>query len=258
MKKYTILLGILLICVGFIFVFAGCATQEEAVREEPEQPSEEIAEEEGPAGEAEEAVVEEEPKEMEVVQRIDSDGDGVYDEEDQCADSPRGTTVDEFGCPQDSDRDGVYNGLDKCPDTVAGVPVDDRGCPTVQPSGKLAMYKVVLEFDSDSSSVRPVYYMRFRDQVEEIKKSHPYLEVLKVEVKGHSDRTGGKKYNFVLSERRAQAVRTYLASQFGVDPGIISVKAFGESDPVASNRTRAGRQKNRRVDIYITVKNLSE
>jgi OOP family OmpA-OmpF porin len=261
MKKYAIVFGILFICMGFIIMFGGCATQEEAVKEEAEQPKEEVAEAEPvekPAEEPVEAAEPEEEKDIEIVQRIDSDGDGIYDDADQCAESPAGAQVDEFGCPKDSDRDGVYDGIDRCPGTVSGVPVDSMGCPVVKPSGETARYKLVLEFDSDSSSVKPIYYIQFKNRVEEIKKANPYLEVLRVEVKGHSDRTGKEAYNFALSERRAQAVRTFIFSQFGVDPGIIKVQAFGEKSPVASNRTRSGRQKNRRVEVYVTVNNIAE
>ena len=126
----------------------------------------------------------------------------------------------------------------------------------MQPSGKTARYKVVLEFNSDSSSVRPIYYIQFKNQVEDIKKANPYLEILRVVVKGHADSTGTVRYNYALSERRAQAVKTFIFSQFGVDPDIIEVQAFGEKSPLASNRTREGRQKNRRVEVLVTVKNV--
>jgi len=256
MKKHVIAFGILFICVGFIIMFSGCATQEEAVKEAAEQPQEEVVAEpvEEPEKEAEPA--EEEPKDIEIVQRIDSDDDGIADDADKCDESPPGAQVDEFGCPKDGDKDGVYDGIDKCPGTVRGVPVDSMGCPAAKPSGKTARYKLVLEFDSDSSSVRPIYYIQFKNRFEEIKKANPYLEVLRVEVKGHSDGTGKGAYNFALSQRRAQAVRTFIFSQFGVDPGIIKAQAFGEKNPVASNRSRSGRQKNRRVEVYVTVKNL--
>lgn len=60
---------------------------------------------------------------------LDSDGDGVPDAKDTCANTPRGCQVDANGCPIDSDHDGVCNGLDKCPDTPAGTQVDANGCP---------------------------------------------------------------------------------------------------------------------------------
>ncbi len=60
---------------------------------------------------------------------LDSDGDGVYDGLDQCPDTPAGAVVDGVGCPLDSDGDGVYDGLDRCPDTPRGAIVDSVGCP---------------------------------------------------------------------------------------------------------------------------------
>lgn len=60
---------------------------------------------------------------------LDSDGDGVFDYLDQCPNTPAGAAVDSKGCPLDSDGDGVYDYLDQCPDTPAGAPVDTKGCP---------------------------------------------------------------------------------------------------------------------------------
>lgn len=60
---------------------------------------------------------------------LDRDGDGVYDELDQCPDTPAGVAVDTIGCPLDSDGDGVADYLDECPETPPEVTVDDKGCP---------------------------------------------------------------------------------------------------------------------------------
>jgi len=64
-----------------------------------------------------------------VASRMDSDGDGVFDEADQCPDTPKGVQVDANGCPVDSDGDGIPDYLDRCPDTPRGVQVDANGCP---------------------------------------------------------------------------------------------------------------------------------
>ncbi len=61
---------------------------------------------------------------------VDSDGDGVPDKKDQCADTPRGAHVDVNGCPTDADGDGVYDGIDQCPGTPRGATVDAKGCPS--------------------------------------------------------------------------------------------------------------------------------
>jgi OOP family OmpA-OmpF porin len=60
---------------------------------------------------------------------LDSDGDGVPDDLDQCPDTPAGVRVDSVGCPLDNDGDGVPDYLDQCPDTLEGVQVDSKGCP---------------------------------------------------------------------------------------------------------------------------------
>jgi outer membrane protein OmpA-like peptidoglycan-associated protein len=59
---------------------------------------------------------------------VDTDGDGVVDRRDTCANTPRGATVNASGCPSDGDRDGVFDGLDRCATTPANTPVDSTGC----------------------------------------------------------------------------------------------------------------------------------
>lgn len=69
-------------------------------------------------------------------------------------------------------------------------------------------------------------------------------------VVGHTDSTGSEDYNQTLSERRANSVATYLAQQ-GISPSRMQISGMGESQPVASNATEAGRQQNRRVEIAL-------
>ncbi|MCO5163397.1 MAG: OmpA family protein [Mesorhizobium sp.] len=71
-----------------------------------------------------------------------------------------------------------------------------------------------------------------------------------VDVNGHTDSTGDDNYNYRLSERRALSVANYLTSQ-GNDPRRFSVLGFGETQPIASNSTDAGRAQNRRVEIQL-------
>lgn len=78
--------------------------------------------------------------------------------------------------------------------------------------------------------------------------THPEL---RLEVEGHTDSTGSDAFNQTLSEQRAAAVKSYLASQ-GVKPESISSAGFGKSRPVADNATSAGRQQNRRVEIVVS------
>ncbi|HEU0223369.1 MAG TPA: OmpA family protein, partial [Paracoccaceae bacterium] len=71
-----------------------------------------------------------------------------------------------------------------------------------------------------------------------------------VDVIGHTDSTGSDAYNQQLSERRAQAVDNALARR-GVNPARIESAGYGETQPIASNATPAGRAQNRRVEVYI-------
>ena len=72
----------------------------------------------------------------------------------------------------------------------------------------------------------------------------------KVELSGHTDWTGTEAYNQKLSERRVASVQKYVVGK-GVDAGRISGRGYGESKPIADNRTREGRAKNRRVEVKV-------
>jgi OOP family OmpA-OmpF porin len=72
----------------------------------------------------------------------------------------------------------------------------------------------------------------------------------KVNLSGHTDNVGTEAYNQRLSERRANSVRDYISKK-GVDTSRISAQGFGESKPIADNKTREGRAKNRRVEIKV-------
>jgi len=70
-------------------------------------------------------------------------------------------------------------------------------------------------------------------------------------IEGHTDSVGGEDYNLGLSQRRADAVRSYLMQQ-GIDGSRITTKGMGESVPVASNDSEGGRQQNRRVEVIVS------
>jgi outer membrane protein OmpA-like peptidoglycan-associated protein len=77
-------------------------------------------------------------------------------------------------------------------------------------------------------------------------KAHPEM---KLAIEGYTDNVGGAAKNQALSEKRAEAVKTYLVSNSGVPAERLTAKGFGSSKPAASNDTEAGRQKNRRVEL---------
>ena len=170
---------------------------------------------------------------------MDADGDGVFDYLDKCPDTPKGAPVDATGCPLDSDADGVFDYLDKCPGTLKGLKVDKDGCPEPQK----ASISLAIEFDTAKADIRSGYQNDLKAFGEFMKL---YPEVTSV-IEGHTDNVGDAKYNQKLSQRRADNVRSYLLKTYGIAPDRLEAKGYGESRPVADNKTAAGRQKNRRI-----------
>ena len=72
----------------------------------------------------------------------------------------------------------------------------------------------------------------------------------RIELGGHTDNVGKPKSNQILSEARANTVRTYLLSK-GIDPNRVTAKGYGLSKPIATNKTAAGRAQNRRTEVTI-------
>jgi OOP family OmpA-OmpF porin len=101
-------------------------------------------------------------------------------------------------------------------------------------------------FDFDKSVIKPEGKSKLDDLANKVKAIN--LEV--VIAIGHTDSIGSDAYNQKLSVRRAEAVKAYLISK-GVEPNRIYTEGKGEKQPVASNKTKEGRQKNRRVEIEV-------
>ncbi len=172
----------------------------------------------------------------------DSDGDGVTDDKDQCPGTPAGEPVDANGCELDDDGDGVVNRLDECPGTPAGTQVDIRGCEI-----KEEIRLEGVNFQTNSDLLLPGAENILNDAAATLKKNPS----IKVEVAGHTDSDGSAAYNESLSARRAQTVHDYLADA-GIDVNRMSVRGYGESQPIADNSTSAGKAQNRRVVLRIT------
>ena len=101
-------------------------------------------------------------------------------------------------------------------------------------------------FDFDKSVVKPAGKAKLDDLVSKVKGIN--LEVI-IAV-GHTDSIGSDAYNQKLSVRRAEAVKAYLVSK-GIEKNRIYTEGKGEKQPVASNKTKEGRAKNRRVEIEV-------
>lgn len=104
-----------------------------------------------------------------------------------------------------------------------------------------------ITFDTDQAAVKSAFYPTLNSVVLVLRKFNRTL----VDVYGFTDSTGSPGHNQELSQRRAESVADYLTSQ-GLDPQRFAVQGYGESQPVASNATEAGRAQNRRVEIQIS------
>jgi outer membrane protein OmpA-like peptidoglycan-associated protein len=113
------------------------------------------------------------------------------------------------------------------------------------PSRSLAATKVKnVEFAFNKEDVPSEYYPEL-DNVAKLMTSNK----ASLKVSGYADNKGGYVYNWKLSEKRAKAVKSYLAGK-GADTSRIATTEFGYTHPIASNKTPAGRKKNRRVEIH--------
>ena len=172
----------------------------------------------------------------------DADGDGVTDDKDRCPTTPAGAKVDANGCELDSDGDGVVDSRDACPGTPRGTKVDASGCEVM----KKAISLSGILFHTDSAELRSESIAVLNATADTLNANSG----VNVEIAGHTDGQGDAAYNQGLSQRRAEAVRSYLISR-GVDSSRLSASGYGETQPVADNSTSEGRAQNRRVELRV-------
>ncbi|WP_224484848.1 OmpA family protein [Robertkochia aurantiaca] len=175
----------------------------------------------------------------------DADGDGIADNEDECPNEAG--PAENNGCPwPDSDGDGVPDKDDLCPDKVGTVA--NNGCPEVTEEVQKALneYAKTILFDTGKSTIQDRSEQVLNDIID-ILKQYPNS---RFRIEGHTDSTGSESLNQRLSEERAAAVEKYLEDA-GIAADRLISEGFGESKPLASNATAAGRQQNRRVEINL-------
>jgi OOP family OmpA-OmpF porin len=176
---------------------------------------------------------------------LDRDGDGVYDDVDACPDTP-GPAANK-GCPwPDKDGDGVADKDDLCPD-VPGT-VANKGCPeiTVEVQNALQAYAKTILFDTGKTKLK-ASSLEVLNNAAAILNQYPTSNFY---IDGHTDSVGSESSNQTLSQGRASAVVAYLIEN-GVASNRLEARGFGESSPIASNKTREGRTTNRRVEILL-------
>ena len=176
----------------------------------------------------------------------DADGDGLADKEDKCPTvaGPK----ENGGCPVlDADKDGVADKDDDCP-SVAG-PISNRGCPevTTEVIEKLKIQARSVFFNSGKSTFKTgdAATITSLDAMREILRNYPNA---KFSIEGHTDSDGSNAFNQKLSEDRANAVRNALIEK-GVKADNLTAVGFGESKPIATNKTAAGKAQNRRTEV---------
>ncbi len=188
---------------------------------------------------------------------VDTDGDGLTDDVDKCPNEPEDKDgfQDEDGCPDpDNDRDGVPDATDRCPyeaETINGFQ-DEDGCPDKGKPKVLVMGdKIVI--------LEKVYFATDKDVI--LKRSFNLLtqvastlkantQLRKVRIEGHTDDKGKAAKNLDLSERRAKTVKEYLLKA-GIAPERLESVGYGQTKPVDTNKTAAGRENNRRVEFIV-------
>src|SRR5690606_7450691 len=152
-------------------------------------------------------------------------------------------TVNELG--KDSDGDGVADRFDKCPDTPAGTVVDGSGCPIKFPETSSAVMGdySAIQFEFDSYVLKTSSYPTLDKVSQDLRDTNSSITL-----EGHASAEGTEDYNMQLSKDRANAVKNYLVNS-GVGANNVEVVGLGETKPIASNATEAGRQQNRRVEF---------
>lgn len=175
----------------------------------------------------------------------DADGDGITDKKDNCPDvkGPK----ENNGCPwPDRDGDTVLDKDDKCPD-VKGT-VANKGCPEVSDEAikRLNDYAKTILFDTNKATFQQRTYPVL-EAIVAILKEYPSANF---SIEGHTDSDGKDAANQTLSENRAAAVKDYLIEK-GIASSRLSSKGFGESMPIDSNKTKAGKANNRRVEVKL-------
>ena len=170
----------------------------------------------------------------------DTDGDGINDDNDKCPTVAGQALYD--GCPpSDSDNDGVTNDKDLCPN-VAG-PAANFGCPVVESATFNAR---MINFKTGSAELTAESKRKLKEGAALMNSAT--FNNLVFHIHGHTDSDGSNEFNHKLSHERAASVRAELIKN-GLAPDRMTSEGFGETKPIATNDTAAGKALNRRVEI---------
>jgi len=180
---------------------------------------------------------------------MDSDGDKVTDNIDKCPNTPSGIVVDATGCPADLDKDGVLNNVDRCPNTPG--PATNNGCPEIKEEVKKRLNFATrgIFFESGKAILKSESFASL-DEIISIVNEYPDYNL---RLGGHTDNVGSDASNQVLSQARVDAVKTYLVNK-GTPESRLQATGYGETKPIATNKTAVGKSRNRRVEMELYLK----
>lgn len=177
-----------------------------------------------------------------IVVAVDTDGDGITDEFDQCPTEKGSFSTN--GCP-DADGDGVIDNKDKCPNEFGSAA--NNGCIVDNQTQRVfdeALHGILFETGKDV--IKKSSYA-ILTQVVDVLYAYPQYTL---EIHGHTDNSGDAAKNLALSEARAIAVKNFLIKK-GIKADRIKTFGHGDTLPMATNDTDAGRADNRRVEFKL-------
>ncbi len=184
---------------------------------------------------------------------LDNDGDGIPDTLDKCPNEPEDKDgfQDEDGCPDpDNDGDGIPDVIDKCPNEPETFNnyQDADGCPDEVPAEVKKFTGVIegINFKTGSADILPGSFVLL-DRATKVLQDFPDV---KLEISGHTDNRGKADYNRDLSQRRADAVKTYFVTR-GIASERLQSVGYGPTRPIANNKTQSGRATNRRTEFRL-------
>jgi OOP family OmpA-OmpF porin len=210
---------------------------------------------------------------------LDLDLDGVINNLDNCPNTPAGTQVDSYGC--NNDLDGILNSIDKCANTPVGTQVGAKGCSLIldtdqdgvlddvdQCAGTPMSDKVdalgcsvfteqevsvnlQVLFGNNSSVISNPDDAQFEDFANFMKR-FPATETV---IEGHASAPGNDDYNMMLSQQRADAVRTLLVDKYAVDGARLTAKGLGETQLLDTSNTVQADMANRRITAIVSASN---
>jgi OOP family OmpA-OmpF porin len=112
-----------------------------------------------------------------------------------------------------------------------------------------------VQFEFNSAKILEVSHSLL-DEVASVIKENPQIK--KIRVEGHASSEGSDDYNLKLSDKRATSVMKYLTGKAGIETAMLTAKGYGEAQPIASNDSEDGREKNRRVEFTILEQDVTQ